>query len=120
MTPIWTIDWLKTTPTTATPPEYVIQCGWRCNGTDGAYSASVYGTCSFTQEPDENGDFTPYTELTQDMVLSWCWGSGVPKEATEANVAQQIENQKNPPFIQPPLPWTVAPVPAAKSATAKK
>ena len=116
MTPIWTIDWLKTTPTTATPPEYVIECGWRCNGTDGAFSGTVYGTCSFTQEPDENGDFTPYTELTQDMVLSWCWGSGVPKEATEANVAQQVENQKNPPFIQPPLPWTVA----AKPAAAKK
>lgn len=31
----WTIEWLKTTPTTATPPEYVIECGWRCTGTDG-------------------------------------------------------------------------------------
>ena len=114
MTPIWTIDWLKTTPTTATPPEYVIQCGWRCTGTDGAYSASVYGTCSFTQPGDP---FTPYADLTQDQVLGWCWANGVPKEATEANVAQQIENQKNPPIIQPPLPWTVAPAPAVKPAS---
>ena len=104
----WTIEYLKTTPTTATPPAYVIECGWRCNGTDGTFSGTAYGSCSFTQAPDENGNFTPYSELTQDQVLSWCWGSGVPKEATEANVAQQIENQKNPPVIQPPLPWLTA------------
>jgi hypothetical protein len=101
----WTIDWLKTTPTTANPPEYVIECGWRCIGTDGAFSGAVYSTCSFAVEPDENGNFTPYNELTEAQVLSWCWGSGVPKGATEAAVAAQIEAQKNPPYIQPPLPW---------------
>ena len=116
MTPIWTIDWLKTTPTTATPPEYVIQCGWRCNGAEGPYTGSVYGTCSFTQEPDEWGNFTPYTDLTQDQVLSWCWGSGVPREATEAAVAAQSENQKNPPYIQPPLPWTATASQPTKTA----
>jgi hypothetical protein len=102
MTPIWTIEYMKTTPTTATPPEYVITAGWRCTGTDGAYSGTVYSTCSFTQEGDT---FTPYADLTQDQVLGWCWAAGVNKEATEAAVAGQIENQKNPPVIQPPLPW---------------
>lgn len=115
----WIIEWLKTTPTTATPPEYVIECGWRCSGTDGTYSGTVYGTCSFAQEPDENGNFTPYTDLTQDQVLSWCWGSGVPREATEEAVAAQIANQVNPPVIQPPLPWTVAPAAPAKTTTKK-
>ena len=110
----WIIEWLRTTPTTATPPAYVVECGWRCNGTEGPYSGTVYGTCSFAQEPDENGDFIPYDRLTQDMVLSWCWGSGVPREDTERNVEQQIENQKNPPYIQPPLPW------ASTAATPKQ
>ena len=105
MTPIWTIEWMKTTPTTATPPEYVISCGWRCTGTDGEFTGTVYSTCSFTQEPDENGDFTPYSDLTQDQVLGWCWAAGVDKEATEAAVAKQVEMQKSPPVIQPPLPW---------------
>lgn len=105
----WTIEWLKTTPTTATPPEYVVECGWRCIGNDGPYSGTVYGSCSFAQEPDENGNFTPYSALTEEQVLSWCWGSGVDKEAAEANVAGQIENQKNPPVIQPPLPWAANP-----------
>ena len=105
MTPTWTIEWLKTTPTTATPPEYVIQCGWRCTGTDGEFTGTVYSTCSFTQAAETDGTYTPYSDLTQDQVLNWCWDSGVNKEATEAAVAGQIENQKNPPVIQPPLPW---------------
>jgi hypothetical protein len=42
----------------------------------------------------------------------------VPKDATEANVAQQIETQKNPPVIQPPLPWST-PAPATKPAAKK-
>lgn len=102
MTPIWTIEWLKTTTDTASPPKCVITAGWRCNGTDGTFSGTVYGTCSFAAQGDP---FTPYSDLTEDQVLGWCWGSGVPKEATEEAIAKQIENQKNPPVIQPPLPW---------------
>lgn len=105
MTITWIIEWLKTTPSTATRPAYVMECGWRCIGNEDRYADSVYGTCQFTQQPEESGNFTPYTELTQDQVLSWCWGSGVSREATEAAVAQQIEAQKNPPLVQPPLPW---------------
>jgi hypothetical protein len=104
----WVIEWMKTTPTTATPPEYVIGCGWRCNGTDGDFSGTVYGTCSFTQAAETDGTYTPYADLTQDQVLGWCWTSGVPKDATEEAVAAQIEFQKNPPVIQPPLPWSAA------------
>jgi hypothetical protein len=111
----WTIDWLRTTPTTAIPPEYVISCGWRCTGTDGQYTGTVYSTCSFTQAAEADGTYTPYADLTQEQVLGWCWDSGVPKEATEANVAQQIETQKNPTEIQPPLPWST-PAPATKPA----
>jgi hypothetical protein len=29
----------------------------------------------------------------------------VDKDATEAAVAQQIENAKNPPIVSPQLPW---------------
>jgi hypothetical protein len=49
--------------------------------------------------------FVPYADLTQDQVLGWCWANGVDKAATEAAVAQNIENQINPPIVTPPLPW---------------
>ncbi len=49
--------------------------------------------------------FTPYADLTQEQVLGWIWANGVDKDATEAAVEQQIENQKNPPIVSPKLPW---------------
>lgn len=107
-TTTWIIEWMQTTPTTSTPPEVVLTAGWRCNGSELSggvdYMSTVYGTCSFPQ-PAEGGSFTPYDQLTQEQVLGWCWANGVDKTATEANVQTQIDNQINPPVIQPPLPW---------------
>jgi hypothetical protein len=100
----WLVEWLQTTPTTATPPEVVLTAGWRCSGIDGLYSGTVYSTCSFPL-PAEGGTFTPYQDLTQIQVLNWCWANGVNKDATEAAVQAQINNQINPPTIQPKLPW---------------
>lgn len=108
----WVIEWMQTTPTTSNPPEVVLTAGWRCNGTETAnatdYTGTAYGTCSFPQ-PTEGGPFTPYAGLTQEQVLGWCWANGVNQAATEAAVQQQIDNQINPPVIQPPLPWAPAP-----------
>ena len=112
----WVIEWMQTTPTTATPPETVITAGWRCNGaesvpipspvvpgpTETNYAASVYGTASF---PMPEGTFTPYDQLTQAQVLGWCWANGVDQTAVEASVQSQINSQINPTVIQPPLPW---------------
>jgi hypothetical protein len=107
----WVIEWMQTTPTTATPPETVITAGWRCNGAETAgtpalvYNATSYGSASF---PTPSGSFTPYDQLTQAQVLGWCWNNGVNKDATEAGIQSQIDSQINPTVIQPPLPW-VAP-----------
>jgi hypothetical protein len=104
----WVIEWMQTTPTTATPPETVITAGWRCNGAETAgtpavnYTATSYGTATF---PAPEGTFVPYADLTQAQVLGWCWANGVDQTAVEASVQGQIDNQINPPVIQPPLPW---------------
>lgn len=99
----WQIQWMQTTPSTATPPECVVTAGWACSDTQDGFTGSVYSTCSFPM-PDD-GKFTPYADLTETQVLGWCWANGVDKDSAEAAVAQQIENQKNPPVVQPPLPW---------------
>jgi hypothetical protein len=83
--------------------DVVYQCHWRCSATEDGYSASVYSTCSV---PGPNpASFTPYNQLTQAEVLGWIWANGVDKDATEAAVQQQIELQKNPVVVSPPLPW---------------
>jgi hypothetical protein len=106
----WVIEWMQTTPTTATPPETVITAGWCCSGAETAnatdYNSAVYGTCSF---PAPEGTFTPYADLTQDQVLGWCWANGVDKARVETNVQEAIDSQINPTVIQPPLPWAGTP-----------
>ncbi len=103
MTPVWIIEWMQTTPTSANPSEAVLQVGWRCNGTEDTYSGSVYSTCTLPAADPQN--FIPYSSLTEAEVLNWVWANGVNQAATEAAVQQQIERQINPPTIQPPLPW---------------
>jgi hypothetical protein len=67
---------------------------WRVSAVDGDYSASAYGTAGFTPDPEAEG-FIPYADLTEADVLVWVWAS-VDKDETEANLATQIDAQKNP------------------------
>ena len=108
----WIIERLLVKPTEGSLTDVVITADWRCNGTDGTYSGTCYGSSSFA--PPSGSGFTPYEDLTQEQVLGWCFGNGVDQKAIEANVTQQINDQINPPVIAPPLPWippvVVAPV----------
>ena len=106
----WIIERLLVKPTAGTYTDVVITADWRCNGTETigtgddakTYSGTCYGSTSF-QPP--SGEFTPYEDLTEAQVLSWCYANGVDQAAIEANVTQQINDQINPPVIAPPLPW---------------
>lgn len=98
----WTISQLDCRPTESSYTDVVVTAHWQCVGEDGMYNGRVYSTCSF---PMPEGTFTPYADLTQDQVLGWCWANGVDKNATEDAVQTQIDNQKNPPIVTPPLPW---------------
>ena len=100
----WVIERLDCVPQTAEGADYVVTAYWRCNGVNGDYSGTVYATTSFLVV---QGAFTPYADLTQDQVLGWVWANGVDKAATEAAVEGQIEAQRNPPIVAPPLPWAV-------------
>ena len=100
----WNVSQLDCLPQSAEGADYVVTAHWQCNGSDGTYSGSVYSTCSFPVVQGES--FVPYADLTLDTVLGWIWANGVDKDATEAAVEQQIQNQINPPIVTPPLPWS--------------
>jgi hypothetical protein len=104
----WTVTAMDCYPQADGETDAVFTVHWTCSGTQEnngtTYNGSVYSTTS-VPAPAEGGSFTPYADLTQDQVLGWCWANGVEKAATEAAVQQQIDQQINPPVIQPPLPW---------------
>ena len=84
----------------------VIVAHWRVTESEtvgeDTYSASSYGTCSFSYDP-EDPSFVPYDDLTEADVLGWVWGE-VDQEATEAALASNIAEQKDPVTVDG-VPW---------------
>ena len=99
----WTISTLESN----TADGGVIVAHWRVTDSETVgeetYYASAYSTCSFT--PDASADdFVPYADLTESMVLGWCWDNGVDKDAVEASLTANIAEQKNP-VTEDGVPW---------------
>lgn len=99
----WTISTLERN----TADGGVIVAHWRVTDSetvgDNTYSASAYGTCSFTYDAS-SPDFVPYADLTESAVLGWCWDNGVDQTEVEASLAANIEEQKNP-TTEDGVPW---------------
>jgi len=91
MTTVWQISQMERTLADGG----VVVAHWRATATDGDFSASSYGTAGFTPDPSSS-DWVAYDDITEDLALSWCFGSGVDKDAIEASLAAKIELDKNP------------------------
>lgn len=99
----WQVVQMDAYPQIDGETDVVFTVHWTASGTDGTYSGSAYGSVGVPV--DSISDFTPYDQLTESQVLGWVWANGVDKDATEASIDQQIENQVNPTVVTPPLPW---------------
>lgn len=98
----WVIAQLDTAPSVDNLTDVVKTVHWIYQATDADYSASVYGTMACATPSDT--DFTAYPDLTEDQVISWL-EAGLDVDALKASLDQQIEDQKNPPIVNLPLPW---------------
>ena len=87
----------------------VIVAHWRVNDSEtvgeDTFSASAYGTASFTYDAS-SPDFVPYADLTESVVLGWCWSEegGVDQDAVEASLTANINEQKTPTTVEG-TPW---------------
>jgi len=75
---------------------------WRVTAQDGDYTASSYGTQSFTPDP-ASPDFVAFEDLTEEIVLGWVKNQ-MDTDAMEAGLASQIEAQKEPVTVTG-MPW---------------
>jgi len=75
----------------------VITAHWRCTATDESaeHGAGSYGTCGFSADPEAT-DFVPYADLTEKVVLGWCFADGVDKDAVEASLQANLDLQVTP------------------------
>lgn len=104
----WAVQQMDAYPEAEGKPDVVFNVHWTLTGTDGTYTGSVYGAQALSLDPA--APFTPYANLTEAQVLGWVWDAMGEDQvaAYEANVAQQINDQINPPVVTPPLPWVAA------------
>lgn len=101
----WSVVQLDAYPEVDGKTDVVFNVHWTLTATDGTYSGNVYGSQSVTLDP--SAPFVPYASLTEAQVIGWVKDAlGEEQVASlEANVAEQIANQINPPVVQPALPW---------------
>jgi hypothetical protein len=78
---------------------FVVTVHYNVSAVDGDFTASTYGTVGYTEE----GAFTPYSQLTEAVVVGWVQES-LGKDTVEQSLAAQIEAQKNP-VSESGLPW---------------
>lgn len=103
----WNVVQLDAYPQVDDKSEVVFNVHWTLVGEEAGFTGSVYGAQAVTLDPD--APFTPYADLTQAQVIGWVQSAmGAEQVASyEVNVAQQIQNQIDPPVITPPLPWSI-------------
>lgn len=103
----WIISQLDSIPSLDGMDKVISVIHWRAqkthqvDGTD-VFTADTYGALS-VDAPHE-ASFTPYDEVTKEMVEGWL-ESSLDCEAIEANLDAQIENFLNPPVVAYALPW---------------
>ena len=98
----WVIAQLDTAPSEDGLTDVVKTVHYRYQGQDAEYFAEVYGTMGCATPSDT--DFTAYEDLTYEQVCAWL-EAGLNVEAMDLNLATQIENLKNPPIVNLPLPF---------------
>lgn len=101
----WNIVQLNCYPEADGETDVVFNAHWTLTGVDGEYTGYVYGSIGVTLDPTYS--FTPYADLTKDQVVGWVQSALGEETVTayEKTVADQIANAKNPPVVNPPLPW---------------
>jgi hypothetical protein len=98
----WVISQLDSIPSIDGMDKVISVIHWRAQKQEGEFIADKWGDLS-VDAPHE-ASFTPYDEVTKEMVEGWL-EAGLDCEAIEANLDAQIQNFLNPPIVNYGLPW---------------
>jgi len=99
----WTIVSMPAYPQADNETDVVFQVNWQCAAQDSSYSAVSAGSVSVAYT--ESTPFTPYDQLTESQVWGWV-NPQIDRTEIELNLQALIDEQKNPPVVTLPLPWS--------------
>jgi len=101
----WTISALECYPEKEGKEKVVFTVHWRYSATDGEFFSETYGAQAL--DTDNIKKFVSFDKLTEATVVGWLESSL--GEETLLGMQQNLDNninaQKNPPVVVPPLPW---------------
>lgn len=99
----WVISQLDSIPSLDGMDKVISTIHYRAQKQYEGFTSDTYGAVSL--EAPHEASFTPYDEVTKEMVEGWL-EAGLDCEAIEANLDAQIENFLNPPIVNYGLPWS--------------
>lgn len=101
----WAFTTFEAYPQHAGETDVVFTIHYRFEGVDGDYKASIFNYVGVTYE--EGDPFTPFQELTPEIVTSWVEEALGNEwiDAAKANISNQISEQKNPSKVILNAPW---------------
>lgn len=96
----WSIERLWVQKKVGVLNNVVLNASWKCMSDNGNL---VSGNATFPMPTVV--DFTPYDQVTEAQVLSWCWSyaGGVDKNSIEMSIMPSIVSGTE--IVAPPLPW---------------
>lgn len=102
----WNFNPLESYPTSSGETDVVFLVHWQLYASTGSYTASSIGTQRIATL-ESGSAFIPFNELTKDIVFGWVTSSMASGsvDSLYASLAQQIENQINPPVLMQQAPW---------------
>ena len=80
----------------------VIVAHWQVSKTSGDFTASSYGTCSFTPDAEAEG-YVAYDSLTEEAVIGWVQEE-LDTESLEASLDADLAEQESP-SVTVGVPW---------------
>ena len=80
----------------------VVVAHWRVNKASGDYTASAYGTCSFTPDSTAEG-YIDYANLTETDVIGWVQEQ-LDTESLESSLDADLAEQASPTILTG-KPW---------------
>ncbi len=105
---LWKIDSLECKVQEQGFSDIVYYIHWRLYAAEGDYTTSIYGSQSVNFDPtDTDYVFTPYEDLSEELVLGWLHRAmGVDQVAEKEQAVQNTLNVIMNPVVEiKPLPW---------------